>query len=140
MANVLSDKFQVDIFFGHTGSRRIFFVLSNGIVAYQAIYFRFIGEIERIVFPAISGMTACATSLVAYRADSVIVQGCRAFPMHDVLSMTRGIRRRAFPQPVGGFQHIFGLGIVTPQTFRGHLVCLCIFRQSHEIFVIRNIF
>lgn len=58
-------------------------------------------EIERIVLPPITGMTACATSLVANHADSVVVQCSSSFAMLIILSVLYRIKRRAFPKPVG---------------------------------------
>jgi hypothetical protein len=75
MPYILCHKFKIHIFLGHAGTRRIFFVGACGVMAHQAVHFCFVCKIKGIVFPTISCMTACATSLVADGADSVVVQG-----------------------------------------------------------------
>jgi hypothetical protein len=46
MTHILSNKFQVHVFFGHPRSRRCFFIFACGIMAHQTIHFCFICEIK----------------------------------------------------------------------------------------------
>jgi hypothetical protein len=94
VTDVLSHPFQIHLFDRETCSRRwrVFLIGSGCIMAHQAIHSGFVCKIKGRIFPAVSCMTGCATSLVADGADSEIVQGRGTLAMHDVLSMSGGIR------------------------------------------------
>ena len=81
-SHVLGDFDQIDLGIGHAGRRRRLFIGAGGVVADQAVDAGLVGEIEIGVFPSITGVAACATSLVADGAHSEVVDGgglpCRA--------------------------------------------------------------
>ena len=112
MADILGNCLEIHIFCRHAGSGRSFFVLTGCIMAYQTIYFCFVSRIKGRILTPVSCVTACATSLVACGVDSVVVYGCCPLAVQNILSMPCGIRRRAFPQPMGCFKHIFTLGFM----------------------------
>lgn len=63
-----------------SGTGRKFFVCSGLFVADETVYLGWIGEIECFgVLPAVTGMTGCATSLVALNVHSEIVDRQPAF-------------------------------------------------------------
>ena len=55
------------------GAGRIFFVRAGLFMTDQAVDAGLVGEIEVAVFPAKTGVTGCATSLVALDVDSEVV-------------------------------------------------------------------
>ena len=58
-----------------TGSGRKFFIGAGLFVTDQTVDLALIREIEIFAFPAIAGMTGCATSLVALDVHSEVVDG-----------------------------------------------------------------
>ena len=97
MAHVFSHFFQVNIFIGHPCACRCFFVGPGRIMTDQTVHFPLVRKIERTVFPTITGMTAGATSLVADKADSVIVQRNSPLAVPNLLSVLCRIKRRTCP-------------------------------------------
>lgn len=83
---------------GVAGTCRKFFIGPGLFVANQTIDFGLVAEIKVISFPAISGMTGCATSLVAFDIHSEVVNGQPALAQHPAL---RG--GRIEPGPMDGF-------------------------------------
>ena len=83
---------------GIAGCRGKFFIGSRLFMANQTIHLCLIRKVELIVFPAISGVTRCATSLVALDVDSEIVDGQPAFAELQV-----GLGGGVHPSPVNGF-------------------------------------
>ncbi len=91
-AHVFGHGHQVHFGIRHAGAGGGFLVCAGGIVADQTIDVGLVCEIKRVVFPSVSGMTACATSLVADDAHSEIVDGGCRLAVPDLLSMFEGIR------------------------------------------------
>ena len=131
MAYIFSHKFEVYIFFWHARSWWVLLILSGCVVANQAVYFCLIIKIKRIILPSISCMAACATSLVADGADSVVVYGRCALAVHYLLLMALCIGRRSPPGPVGRFDHVGCLGVVATQALFCHLEGIWIIRKLH---------
>jgi hypothetical protein len=46
MAHIFGHKLQVHLFFGHTRSRRVFFIGARGVMAHQAVDSGFIGKVK----------------------------------------------------------------------------------------------
>lgn len=68
-----------------SGTGREFFVRSGLLVADETVYLGWIGKIECFgVLPAVTGMTGCATSLVALNVHSEIVDRQPAFAQLQV--------------------------------------------------------
>jgi len=117
VAHIFGDVFQIHVFRGHAGSRRCFFISVRGVVTDQTIDAGHVVEVKRSVFPTVSNVTGCATSLVADGADSEIVERRRGLAVLNLLSMLHGIGAVAFPQPVNGGEHVFTGGSVAAQAF-----------------------
>ena len=79
-----------------------------------------VGKVEGCVFPTITGMTARTTRPVADNTHAEIIDGHGALTQIYPLVLTQSIRRWAFPQPVGGTQHLFTLSRVASQAFPGY--------------------
>ena len=105
----------------------------------QTIYISFIVKIKRTIFPPITGMTTCATSLVADGANSEIIQRGGTFTVLNLLSTINGMGRGAFPLPMGRQQHLFTSIFMTAETLLGNLTRRWIFRQFDQLFMIRDI-
>jgi hypothetical protein len=83
---------------GVSGTSGKFFIGSGLLMADQAVDLGLVAEIEILVFPSITGMTRCATSLVAFDVNSEVVDGQPAFAEFRV-ALAGGIK----PGPVNGF-------------------------------------
>ena len=82
-------------------SGREFFVSAGLLVADKAVDFALIGKVEIFSFPSITGVTRCATSLVALDIDSEVVD--RQPPFSQFLVFGGG---RVHPGPVNGFMEL----------------------------------
>ena len=108
VAHVFSNLYQIHPGVGHPHPCRGFFIGPGSVMTHQAIDVAHIRKIKTVVFPAIACVTRCATSLVAYGANSEIVEGCCGFPVPDLLSVIHSIERWTPPKPVSCCQHILG--------------------------------
>ena len=140
VAHVFSNLYQIHIRVGHPRPCRGFFIRPGGVVTHQAIDVAHIRKIKTVVFPAIACVTRCATSLVAYGANSEIVDGCCGFPVPNLLSVIHGIERWAAPEPMRCCQHIFPGFFVTAETFCGHFAGRWFTGQLDQLVMIRHIF
>ena len=86
-------------------------------MANKAIDPPFVGKVKGCVFPTVTGMTAGATRPVAENAHAEIIDRYRALTQIYPLVLTQSIRRRAFPQPVSGSQHLLSLNRVASEAF-----------------------
>jgi len=119
-AHALGHLHQIHLGIRHAGLGRHFTVGTGPVMTDQAVNFGHIGKIKRCVSVSVSCVTACATSLVAMDADSEIVHGSGGLAVLDMFAAVKGVGRRSFPQPVGGFKHVFTGSLVAAQTFLGH--------------------
>ena len=69
----------------------------------QAVYLALVRKIEILALPSITGMTRCATSLVAFYVNSKIVNRKATLPQSNT-----GLRRRIHPGPVNGLLELLG--------------------------------
>jgi len=122
MTDIFRDLDQVNVRFRHTGVGGCFFIAPGGVMTDQAVDLGHIGKVKILISPAVPRVTGCATSLVADGGNSVVVEHIHPFPVHGVLLMFHGVGGRPFPEPVGGFQHIFALRFMAAKTFPSHLI------------------
>ena len=94
-----------DLGFGHgvAAAGRKLFVGPGLFVADQAIDFSLIREVKLLVLPTVTGVTGCATSLVAFDIHSEVVDGQSAFA-ENLAFCRSGIE----PGPMDGFVKLGG--------------------------------
>lgn len=86
-------------------------------MANEAVDPALVAKVKVCVFPTVTGMTARATRPVAENAHAEIIDRYCALSQIYLLVLTQSIRRRAFPQPVSGVEHLLSLNRVASEAF-----------------------
>lgn len=139
-ANVLSNQDQIHSRIRHACSFEIFAIRSGGIMAYEAVDSRLVGKVKVRVLPTITCMATRATGPVAEDADAEIVDGYGTLAQIYPLVLTEGIRRRAFPQPVGRTEHLLTLIGVATEALFGYLKGVRFSGKLHQLGMVHDLF